>query len=200
MRPLVLASTSPFRRALLQRLGLPFEIQAPACDETALPGESAQDLVVRLAENKARAVSEAFPRHLIIGSDQVAVLDGEILGKPGDHARATAQLTAASGRTVQFLTGLCLFNSEVDRVQCCCEPFEVAFRPLSAAQIEAYLRVEQPYNCAGSFKSEGLGIALFERLRGDDPNALIGLPLIRLVALLAEEGVDVLLAAAEAAQ
>lgn len=199
MRPLVLASTSPFRRALLQRLGLPFDTASPGSDESPLPGETPQALVVRLAEAKARAVAAAFPRHLIIGSDQVALLDDEVLGKPGDHARATAQLAAASGRTVRFLTGLCLLNSESGRTQTCSEPFDVQFRPLSKAQIEAYLRAEQPYNCAGSFKSEGLGIALFERLQGDDPNALIGLPLIRLVSMLAEEGVDVLLDAADEA-
>ncbi len=190
--PLVLASTSPFRRELLGRLGHPFSTAAPATDESPLPGESAEALVVRLAEDKARAVACANPAALIIGSDQVAVIDGVVLGKPGDHARATAQLAAASGKTVVFHTGLCLLNSATGSVQVEHVPFRVQFRTLSAEQIEGYLRAEQPYNCAGSFKSEGLGIALFERLEGDDPNSLIGLPLIRLVRMLENEGVRVI--------
>ncbi len=193
--PLVLGSTSPFRRALLERLGLPFLTAAPEVDESRLPDEPPEALVARLARAKAEAVAARHPQALIIGSDQVAVIDGDILGKPGDHANAVRQLTAASGRSVVFHTGLCLLNAANGRAQSCVEPFHVVFRRLSPAQIEGYLRHETPYNCAGSFKSEGLGIALFERLEGDDPNSLIGLPLIRLTAMLAAEGCDVLSAA-----
>lgn len=191
-RRLVLASTSRYRRELLARLGLPFTTRAPDCDETPLPGEAPTALVERLARAKAASVAAREPHALVIGSDQVAVLDGAILGKPGDHPRAVAQLAAAAGRRVEFLTGLCLHDGVSGRVQCDVVPYAVEFRALTAAQIEAYLRHEQPYDCAGSFKSEGLGIALFERLDGDDPNALIGLPLIRLVRMLEAAGVTVL--------
>jgi len=191
-RRLILASTSPFRRELLTRLGLPFETRAPDTDESRLPGEDAVALVARLAECKARAVAQHEPGALIIGSDQVAVLGEDILGKPGTHERAVAQLSRASGNTVIFQTGLCLLDSDSGRTQVATVPFQVAFRALQTHQIEAYLRREQPYQCAGSFKAEGLGIALFERLLGDDPNSLIGLPLIRLVNMLENEGVTVL--------
>lgn len=186
---LVLASTSPFRRNLLEKLGIPFSTCAPAVDERALAGESAEALVIRLAEAKARAVAAQYPDALIIGSDQVACIDDQILGKPGNRENAIAQLLQASGRTVSFHTGLCLYHSGLDRMQVLCEPFRVHFRSLDAAQIARYVDHEQPFNCAGSFKSEGFGITLFQRLEGDDPNSLIGLPLIRLVALLANEGV-----------
>ncbi|MBY5979262.1 Maf family protein [Ferrimonas balearica] len=189
---LVLGSTSPFRRELLGKLGLPFECDKPEVDETPLPNETAQQLVARLAEAKAKAVAERHPNALIIGSDQVAVVAGNILGKPHTHEKAVAQLSAASGEVVTFYTGLCLYNSTTGKAQTLVEPFEVAFKALTEAQIEGYLRAEQPYNCAGSFKSEGLGIMLFDRLTGRDPNALIGLPLISLGELLANEGVDVL--------
>lgn len=189
---LVLASTSPFRKELLQRLGLAFETASPETDETRLPGEPAVSLVQRLAEAKARAVADRFPHALIIGSDQVAVLGEGILGKPGDHSRALAQLKAASGKEVVFQTGLCLLNAATGNAQVDVVEFRVTFRDLSDTQIENYLRREQPYNCAGSFKSEGLGIALFERMQGEDPNALIGLPMIRLISMLAMQGVDVL--------
>jgi MAF protein len=189
---LVLASTSPFRRELLERLGLPFLTAAPQVDESRRPGESPETLVTRLAEAKARAVAMAFPEALVIGSDQVACVDGEILGKPGGRERALAQLTQAAGKEVVFHTGLCLLNSATGQAQVVREPFRVHFRSLTQAQIAGYVDREQPFNCAGSFKSEGLGIALFERLEGDDPNALVGLPLIRLVAMLEAEGVDVL--------
>jgi MAF protein len=185
---LVLASTSPFRRELLGRLGLPFEVAAPNVDEAGLPGESPQALVLRLSEAKARAVASSFPGSLIIGSDQVAVIDGEVLGKPGNRERAIAQLTRASGRRVTFLTGLSLVDAASGRAHTLCEPFHVHFRTLGPEQIARYVDHEQPYICAGSFKSEGYGITLFERLAGDDPSALVGLPLIRLVELLGREG------------
>lgn len=187
---LVLASTSPYRRALLERLGLTFVTASPDVDESRRVGEPAQVLVLRLAEAKARAVAAAHPNALIIGSDQVACLDETILGKPGDRANAIAQLERASGRAVRFQTGLCVLDTRNGQAQTCVEPFHVHFRPLTRLQIEGYLDREQPYDCAGSFKSEGLGIALFERLEGEDPNALIGLPLIRLIRLLEAAGID----------
>jgi MAF protein len=185
---LVLGSTSPYRRALLERLGLRFAVDAPQIDESQRPGETPEQLVLRLAEAKARAVAPRHPAALIIGSDQVACIDERILGKPGDRANAMAQLRASAGRTVTFHTGLCLLNAANGRSQLACEPYRVHFRTLSDAQIARYLDAEQPYNCAGSFKSEGLGITLFERMEGDDPNTLVGLPLIRLVAMLENEG------------
>ena len=187
-QPLILASTSPHRRALLQRLGLPFTVEAPGVDETSRPGEPPQVLVLRLAEAKATAVATRCPDALVIGSDQVACIDDQVLGKPGDRPRAIAQLELASGRTVTFQTGLCLLNAVTGRTQTLVEPFRVHFRRLSLRRIERYLDQEQPYDCAGSFKSEGLGVALFARLEGDDPSALIGLPLIRLITLLESEG------------
>ena len=191
-RRLILASTSPFRRELLTRLELPFTVAAPNVDETRLPEETAPALVARLAEAKAAAVARQQSVALIIGSDQVAVLDGAIIGKPGDHQRAAAQLQQASGRTVVFHTGLCLLDSASGRRQIAVEEFRVIFRALTPAMIEAYLLRERPYQCAGSFKSEGLGIALFERLEGADPTSLIGLPLIRLTRMLEAAGVAVL--------
>ncbi len=189
---LVLASTSPFRKALLERLGFEFATAAPDVDETALPGESPHDLVKRLSEAKARAVTVQYPTGLIIGSDQVAVLDGAVIGKPGDHANAVTQLRNASGRSVRFLTGLCLLDAASGTAQLDVVPFKVTFRRLDDGQIERYLQREQPYNCAGSFRSEALGIALFEKMQGDDPNALIGLPLIRLISMLEQAGYPVL--------
>jgi septum formation protein len=191
-RRLILASTSPFRRELLSRLQLPFTVQAPAVDETCQVGEDPVDLVRRLAVAKAQAVATQAREALVIGSDQVAVLAGAVLGKPGNHERAVAQLTAVSCRTVIFQTGLALVDAGSGRVQQAVVTCSVAFRTLSAAQIEHYLRREQPYQCAGSFKSEGLGIALFERLEGHDPTSLIGLPLIRLIRMLEAEGISVL--------
>ena len=191
-RTLVLGSTSPFRRELLNRLGIAFETASPEIDETPVPGEAPEVLVTRLAKLKAEAVRESWPNALIIGSDQVATIDGEILGKPGSHERAVEQLSKAAGKRVTFSTGLCLLNSRTGNTQVCCEPFHVYFRQLEQQAIEHYLQREQPYNCAGSFKSEGLGITLFEKMEGDDPNSLIGLPLIRLVDMLANEGWDIL--------
>jgi MAF protein len=186
--PLILASTSPFRKELLARLNLPFETAAPDVDESRRENEPADELVKRLSEAKARAVS-ATHEGLIIGSDQVATHDGMILGKPGDHARAMQQLEQLSGKYVTFLTGLCLLNSVTGEVQLDVVPFSVVFRRLDTDQIGRYLQQDQPYNCAGSFKSEGLGITLFERMEGDDPTALIGLPLIRLTGMLAHAGI-----------
>ena len=192
MPQLVLASTSPFRRQLLEKLQLEFITDSPDIDEARREGETPEQLVARLAEEKARAVAERQADSLIIGSDQVAVIGSEILGKPGSHEKAVAQLKTASGRRVTFLTGLCLYNSATGDSQVEVVPFAVVFRELSESQIENYLKAEQPYNCAGSFKSEAMGIALFERLEGEDPNTLIGLPLIRLVRMLEAEGVRVI--------
>ncbi|MDH3526322.1 MAG: Maf family nucleotide pyrophosphatase [Gammaproteobacteria bacterium] len=186
--PIILASTSPFRRELLGRLNLAFKTATPDVDESRLGNETAEALVRRLSEGKARAVGALQPG-LIIGSDQVATIDGEILGKPGTHEQARDQLRRLSGRSVLFLTGLCLLNSATDELQIDVIPFRVQFRELDDEQIERYLQHDQPYNCAGSFKSEGLGITLFERMEGDDPTALIGLPLIRLTGMLTRAGV-----------
>ena len=190
MQALVLGSTSPFRKALLDKLGLPFITDAPNTDETRRPGETPDRLVRRLAEDKARDVASRFPDALVIGSDQVACVGDEILGKPGNRENAIAQLSAASGKAVTFYTGLCLYNTANDQLQVAVEPFVVHFRVLDAAQIERYIDHEQPFNCAGSFKSEGLGITLFAALEGRDPNALVGLPLIRLVEMLDRQGVS----------
>lgn len=192
MPTIVLASTSPFRRELLGRFGLPFTTANPEVDETALPGETPEATALRLAEAKARAVASRFPEALIIGSDQVACLDGQIFGKPGDHANAVRQLQTMRGRQVNFFTGLCLYNARTGSAQVRGVPTLVSFRRLDDAAIERYLLREKPYNCAGAAKSEGLGIALIEKIEGDDPNALIGLPLIALCELLANEGVSVL--------
>jgi len=184
----VLASSSQYRRAVLSKLNIEFQTASPDVDETALPGETPQQLVTRLAEKKAMAIAKNHPNALIIGSDQVAVIDGRILGKPGSFEVAKQQLNDASGKTITFLTGLCLFNSVSQQAQVECVPFNVHFRDLTEQQIENYLHAEEPYDCAGSFKSEGFGICLFEKLEGDDPNTLIGLPLIRLIDMLNNEG------------
>jgi MAF protein len=190
--PLLLASSSPYRRELLARLQLPFNWQSPSIDEARHAGEAATDLVKRLAEEKARALATSHPNHLIIGSDQVAVLgDGQILGKPHDLERAQAQLRAASGGSVTFLTGLALLNSANGLCQVDCVPFTVHFRQLDETQILRYLQREQPFDCAGSFKSESLGISLFRSTEGEDATSLIGLPLIRLVDMLQNEGVEI---------
>ncbi|HWQ94693.1 MAG TPA: Maf family protein [Gammaproteobacteria bacterium] len=189
MQQLILASTSPFRRQLLERLGLPFDIVSPQTDETPLPGEAAPQLVHRLAEAKARAVMLKYPAALIIGGDQVAIFENEIIGKPGNHQAAVAQLRRFSGHSLQFHTGIALLNSASGTIQIGVIPTTVKFRSLNEQQITHYLNREQPYQCAGSFKSEGLGIALFESIHGDDPTALMGLPLITLVGMLECEGV-----------
>lgn len=192
MTTLVLASTSIYRKELLTRLQLPFITAAPDVDETALPGEDPAMLVRRLAEAKARAVAARFPAALIIGCDQVANVEGHILGKPGDHASAVAQLRLASGRRLTFINGLCLLNTTTGDMQIEVVSVGVVFRELDERQIENYLQRERPYHSAGSFKSEALGIALCERLEGDDPTALIGLPLIRLTRMLERENLAVL--------
>ena len=186
---LLLASSSPFRRQLLDKLGLDFIHQSPDIDETRLAGESPVALVMRLAREKAAALAGSHPDTLIIGSDQVAVIGDQVLGKPGTREKAIEQLSAASGQRVTFLTGLCLLNTATGRTQVACDPFHVQFRTLRPAQIERYVDAEQPLNCAGSFKSEGLGIVLFKALEGRDPNTLVGLPLILLTEFLAAEGV-----------
>lgn len=190
--PLVLASTSPYRRELLSRLGLPFVTASPNVDETALTGEHPEATALRLSEAKARAVAADHPAALIVGSDQVACLAGQVFGKPGTHEAAVRQLRTLRGRSVEFITGLCLLNARTGRTQRCSVPTLVTFRELTDDEIEHYLRREQAYNCAGSAKSEGLGIALLERIQGDDPNALIGLPLIALCVLLRNENVRIL--------
>ena len=190
--PLVLASTSPYRKQLLARLGISFTSAAPDVDESCLLNEAPETMVLRLSEAKARAVVAQYPEALIIGSDQIAVSGDSVLGKPGNHENAMAQLAQLSGKRITFLTGLCLHNSASGKTQLEIVPYHVIFRRLDASMIENYLRREQPYNCAGSFKSEGLGSVLFQRLEGDDPAALIGLPLIRLTRMLEAEGVRVI--------
>lgn len=191
MPMLVLASSSPYRRELLARLRTPFEVVSPDVDETPLTQELPQETALRLAQLKARAVAGQFPDALIIGSDQVALLGTQQVGKPHTHENAKKQLQAASGQSMIFHTALCLYNSKTDKMQARVVPITIQFRKLSDAVIERYLLAEQPYNCAGSAKSEGLGIALIERFEGEDPNALIGLPLIALVDMLQQEGVAV---------
>ncbi|MGL6158898.1 Maf family protein [Microbulbifer sp.] len=190
LRPLILASGSPYRRALLKQLQLPFESDSPHIDEEALPGEAARDLARRLAAEKARALRTAHPRALIIGSDQVAECDGRILGKPGGRERAVEQLRLCRGRAVHFHTGLSLLDAGSGEQRTELETFTVYFRRLTGAQIDRYVEREKPYDCAGSFKAEGLGIALFEKMEGSDMNSLIGLPLIRLVTMFEAFGVD----------
>ncbi|WP_419209784.1 Maf family protein [Providencia manganoxydans] len=188
MKSIILASTSPYRQHLLKKLGLPFLAVAPNVDESAVLNESAEALVTRLAHAKAHAISKQYQQHLIIGSDQVCVIDGQIMGKPLNYDKAFQQLKKASGHKVTFYTGLCLLDSSTGSYQVQCELFNVYFRSLSDKEIESYLRKEEPYQCAGSFKSEGLGIVLFDRLEGRDPNTLIGLPLILLLEMLRHHG------------
>ena len=188
---LILASSSPYRKQLLARLQLDFDCRSPEVDESVLPGEDALSYVRRLAETKARAIARDAPSAVVIGSDQCALLDGRILGKPGNHSNALQQLRNAQGKTVVFHTAVCVIRLETDF--CAVEevPFEVAFRQLSDRQLEHYLQVEQPYQCAGSFKAEGYGSCLFRSMRGDDPSALIGLPLLKLTQMLEAAGIEV---------
>lgn len=192
MTKLILASSSPFRRQILDKLQIEYTCISPDIDESQFENETASQLVKRLAENKARKIADSVSDSLVIGSDQVAVLGDEILGKPHTHENAVKQLEKLSGNTVTFLTGLALINSKTGEVQSEVVPFKVVFRSLSKQMIENYLKTEQPYSCAGSFKSEALGIVLFEKLEGEDPNTLVGLPLIRLVRMLENEGMNIL--------
>lgn len=187
-RPLILGSTSRYRRELLERLATPFEIAAPAVDETPAPGESPRGLALRLALAKAHAVAALHPEAVVIGSDQVADLAGQPLGKPGTHDRAVVQLRQMSGQTVVFQTAVAVVCQASGFEQVDVAPVQVRFRALSDAEIERYLRAEQPYDCAGSAKSEGLGIALLDAIESDDPTALIGLPLIRTCRMLRAAG------------
>ena len=191
-QPLVLASTSIYRRELLQRLQLPFLTVAPEVDEAARPGEDAPATAARLSREKAQAVAARHPGALIIGSDQVALLHGQQLGKPNIHENAVRQLRQASGQRVTFYTALTLLNAQNGQMRSEVAENHVTFRVLKDAEIEAYLRKEQPYHCAGSVKCEGLGIALLSRMEGDDPTALIGLPLILLVDMLKQQGVEII--------
>ncbi|MBE8189819.1 MAG: septum formation inhibitor Maf [Candidatus Thioglobus sp.] len=188
---LILASSSPFRKKILSKLGLEFSAQAPNIDESQKPNEPPEQLVWRLAEQKALEV-EKTQQGLIIASDQIMLLDGEILGKPKTHKNALKQLQKSSGKRVDFLTSLALLNTKTAKMQIIIEPFSVIFKTLNLAQIENYLQTDKPYNCAGGFKSEGLGVALLKGFEGNDPNALIGLPLIQLIKMLENEGINVL--------
>ena len=189
---LVLASTSLYRKELLQRLGVPFITAAPDLDESALTGETAAQTSERLAIAKAQVLADQFPNSLIIGSDQVALLNGEQLGKPGNHERAVRQLAAMRGHTIDFHTALCLFNTATGRTQSYVDVTRVTMRNYSDAQIESYLQREQPYNCAGSAKTEGLGVVMIAAIEGRDPAAIIGLPLIELITMLTAENFPIL--------
>ena len=192
MKPLILSSSSPARRALLARLQMPFTITSPDVDETPLPGEEVKNMVLRLAELKARKSAANFPDALIIGCDQVGILDNTILTKPLTHENAVKQLKFMSGKMVRFFTGICLFDVKTEQTQLAVETYDVYFRALTDSMIKHYLHKDQPFNCAGSFHAEGLGIALIEKFAGDDYTALIGLPLIRLTEMLNKAGWDVL--------
>ncbi|CAM3156206.1 septum formation inhibitor Maf [Pseudomonas floridensis] len=191
MPSLLLASSSSYRRELLARLRLPFTCKSPDIDESRRPDETALDLVKRLAQEKAQALAGEYSDHLIIGSDQVAVLDDRMLGKPHTFERALEQLSAASGNRVTFLTGLALLNTQTGHCQVDCVPFTVHMREFDTPTLERYLRAEQPFDCAGSFKAEGLGVSLFRSTEGSDATSLIGLPLIRLVDMLIKEGISI---------
>lgn len=189
---LILASSSEYRRELLQKLLIPFSSISPQVDETPLPDEKPQETALRLAQEKARKIGAQHPHALVIGCDQVATLDGVQLGKPLNYENATKQLQLMRGREVTFHSALCLYNTNTHHIQAEVVPYLIRFRKLTDAQIKNYLEKEQPYHCAGSAKSEGLGIALIERMIGEDPNALIGLPLIKLITMLKNEGVNVI--------
>ncbi len=194
--PLILGSTSPYRRELLARLRLPFEVMAPPVDETPLPGEAPAALALRLALAKAKAIAALRPEAVVIGADQVADLDGQAIGKPGTHARAVEQLRRLRGRQAVFQTAVAVVRFDTGFEQVMLAPVTVRFRDLSDAEIEHYLQLEQPYDCAGSAKCETLGIALLDSIHSDDPTALIGLPLIRTCQMLRAAGLDPLMAAA----
>lgn len=192
MTKIVLASSSPYRKQLLQRILSDFECASPDVNEDALPEEKPKDLARRLSILKATALADKYQDALIIGSDQVAWLNGRQLKKPGNRDTNIAHLSESSGQTLTFYTSLCLLNSKTGKTQTAVEQYHTTFRQLTQAQIENYVDREQAFNCAGGFKMEGLGISLFEKIQGDDPNVLIGLPLIRLIEMLGNEGVDVL--------
>lgn len=189
---LILASSSEFRRELLHKLQIPFSSISPHVDETPFADEKPHETALRLAQEKAKKIGSEYPHALVIGCDQVATLDGAQLGKPLNHVNATQQLQTMRGREVTFHSALCLYNAATGHMQAEVVPYLVRFRQLSDAQIENYLNKEQPYHCAGSAKSEGLGVALIERMLGEDPNALVGLPLIKLITMLQNEGVNVI--------
>ncbi|MGK0440414.1 MAG: MAF protein [Pseudohongiellaceae bacterium] len=191
MTPIILASSSKYRHQLLSRLGLDFDSQSSDIDETPLPLENPENLVLRLAQQKAEEIAKTNPSHLIIASDQAASLNGTILGKPGSHQNAVAQLESCSGQKVTFYTSICLLNTKTGHKHVDAEAYHVYFRDLSYPQIERYVCAEQPYDCAGSFKMENLGICLFKKMEGSDPNSLIGLPLIKLIDMLSIEGVNI---------
>lgn len=191
-QPLILASSSPYRKELLQRLRLDFEVFSPDIDESQLADERPEQTALRLAQLKARKIAETHPEAIVIGCDQVATLDGIQLGKPGDHENAIKQLQMMRGKQVTFHSALCLYNAKTQHMQAEVVPYIVEFRNLSDKQIDYYLSIEKPYNCAGSAKSEGLGIALISAMHGEDPNALIGLPLIKLISMLTTENIHVI--------
>ncbi len=188
--PIVLASSSQYRKKLLEKLGMPFICYSPDTCEQPLPEETPKALVTRLASEKAWAAAIQYPRHWIIGSDQVATVNNALLGKPGDEIQAVKQLTLCSGNTATFFTGLTLLNSQTGQQQNHCEPFHVAFRTLTQAQIRQYVQKEKPLDCAGSFKCERLGVVLFEKMTGNDPNSLTGLPLIALTSMFLQAGIS----------
>ncbi len=191
-QPLILASSSPYRKELLQRLLLNFEVFSPDIDESQLADERPEQTALRLAQLKAKKIAETHPEAIIIGCDQVATLDGLQLGKPGNHKNATEQLRMMRGKQVTFHSALCLYNAKTQHMQAEVVPYVVEFRNVSNEQIDRYLLTEKPYNCAGSAKSEGLGIALISSMHGEDPNALIGLPLIKLISMLTAENIHVI--------
>lgn len=188
---IILASTSPFRKQLLEKLKMPFETANPKVDEVVIPGEAVADMVQRLALQKAQALSDQYPNAIVIGSDQSASFEGNPIGKPQSHTKATEQLRQLSGHTVDFYTGLAVINTATNQSHLSLDLTRVTFRQLTKAEIEHYLRLEEPYQCAGSFKSEGLGITLFEKIESTDPNALIGLPLIALTSALKQFGIAI---------
>ncbi|CDL82001.1 Maf family protein [Xenorhabdus szentirmaii] len=190
MLPIILSSTSVYRRLLLEKLGLPFSCISPDIDESPQENENPEQLVMRLSCAKATVLQQNYPNHLIIGSDQVCVLNNKITGKPHNFENAFTQLKNASGECVTFYTGITLFNSKTGNIDTRSELFRVYFRKLTDTEIMNYLTKEKPFNCAGSFKSEGLGITLFEKLEGKDPNTLIGLPLITLTEMLTRQGIN----------
>ncbi len=191
-QPLILASSSPYRKELLQRLLLDFEVFSPDIDESQLADERPEQTALRLAQLKAKKIAETHPEAIIIGCDQVATLDGLQLGKPGNYKNATEQLRMMRGKQVTFHSALCLYNAKTQHMQAEVVPYVVEFRNVSNEQIDRYLLTEKPYNCAGSAKSEGLGIALISSMHGEDPNALIGLPLIKLISMLTAENIHVI--------